>query len=456
MRGWPLPPFLKGAKVHHYPTNNKESWSSSRGGWGTWPGGGGGKCKTRSAYTSRAEVTLRFSSLLLSGSKALWDRKKYTFCTKRYTSRAKLASGEIRTRYLKALRRTAGGDLWIIPGLVYPVPLTKSAAWCPLPGLVPVHVEGTLSTFPCRITEVKLGDARFLHLQPAPTRAHAHLCEGSGAGPRAHPSPLPDSEMLPASPLPFPSSLPSILSLPFLHFPAYSYPSRGLDLYRSLLIPHPWTSTLFPDGPSRFPGRHLSFLLASLRRFPCFLRTPGFSVRRQGMRSPAQPRSPDQRWSRLLPPLKEPPPSSLGKARAPDPGNRAGLPGGPAVREDGSILGPASRVPNPEDTGTGPATRVTPLQHDPELMRSQFLQRVSDPWPGRRRRHGCGWRSQKKGSRNLSTQGVPGSRAGRSSAGQPLPAPQEEAALAQSLLLAQRLTGAFPACALYLGLPWFT
>lgn len=176
---------------------------------------------------------------------------------------------------------------------------------------------------------------------------------------RAHLSPLPDSEVLsahpprglPASPLPSPSSLPFIHSLLFSPFSLLLLPLSGSGPLS--FSPSP----LLPDVLSAFLPLHSSFLPAlSAAPLPSFQRPPGFSVRRRAM-PPSEPRA--QSWnpftarsqgpqtqhcSRLPPPLKEPPGPDP-RAGTPDPGNRAGLLGGPAVSDDGSILGSAPNVP---------------------------------------------------------------------------------------------------------------
>ena len=175
--------------------------------------------------------------------------------------------------------------LWF-PGLVHPVPLTKSTAvrtsWAG-PG---AHERGHSPPLPAGSLRGAEGRASspppHLHPQPAPTRAHAHLCEEPLPAPRPEPGlipaltsllsrtrrcsqlTLPGGSLRPRSRL-HPLFLSFILSS-FLHFPSYSYPSQGLDPYRSLLLPSSPTSSLRSLRSTRLSCPHFlrrPFLLSS-------------------------------------------------------------------------------------------------------------------------------------------------------------------------------------------------
>ena len=219
---------------------------------------------------------------------------------------------------------------------------------------------------------------------------------------------------LPASPLPSPSSLPFIHSLLFSPFSLLLLPLSGSGPLS--FSPSP----LLPDVLSAFPPLHSSFLPAlSAAPLPSFQRPPppGFSVRRRAM-PPSEPRAQSwdpltarsqgpqtQRSSRLPPPLKEPPRGSPG--RSPRPREPCWPPGRPSCQRRWVYFRFCTQCPRPEDAGTGPATRVTPCQRDPELTQSQLPQRGSGPLA---RQAGPRWwmAVSVQASRDPSAQGIPG------------------------------------------------
>ena len=235
-------------------------------------------------------------------------------------------------------------------------------------------MEGTLATFPCWFTKEKLVDARFLHFQPTPTRAHAHLCKEPLPEPRAALelvpalTPLlsrtPRCSQRPRSRF-HPLFLPFFLSLFSIFLPTPT-PLGVWTLIALSFSPPSWTSTLFPDGPSPFPWFHLSFLLAFLRRsFPVFC-TPQSSQSDGKKRAHRrQPRSPDPA---LISPSSSPTgasPEFPGPSPSSRPREPRWPPRGPSCQGRWVYFRSCIQCPHPEDAGTGPATRVTPLQHDP-------------------------------------------------------------------------------------------
>lgn len=285
----------------------------------------------------------------------------------------------------------------------------------PTSGLIPVHVEGTLATFSCWITKGKLGYARFLHFQPALSRAHAQLCEEPLPAPRAALELVPALTLLlsrtprcsqrPRSRF-HPLFLPFFLSVFSIFLPTPT-PLRVWTLVCLSFSPPLWTSALFPDGPSPFPWFHLSFLLAFLRRsFPVFCAPQASQPDGKERAHRPQPRSPNPA---LISPSSSPKgasPEFPGSSPSSRPREPRWPPGGPSCQGRWVYFRSCIQCPHPEDAGTGPATRVTPLQHDPELRWTQFLQRVSDPLARQAAAPRLWMAVSKQASRNSSTQGT--------------------------------------------------
>lgn len=167
--------------------------------------------------------------------------------------------------------------LWF-PGLVHPVPQTKSTARCAPPGLVPGHMKGDTLHLSLLDHSGELGGARVPHsAPPPPARAHQDARPPVRRAPtrtaptsllsrtrRCSQLTLPGGSLRPRYRL-RPPFLSFILSS-FLHFPSYSYPSQGLDTYRSLLLLSSPTSSLRSLRSTRLSCPHFlrrPFLLSS-------------------------------------------------------------------------------------------------------------------------------------------------------------------------------------------------
>lgn len=156
--------------------------------------------------------------------------------------------------------------LWF-PGLVHPVPQTKSTARCAPPGLVPGHMKGDTLHLSLLITQGSWGAREFrtprLHPQPAPTRTHAHLCEEPLPAP--HPplsspglggalsSPSQGAPCVPATV----SVLPSFHSFSplFSIFPPTPTPLRVWTLIVLSFSSPPRRPLCVPSAPLVFPAR---------------------------------------------------------------------------------------------------------------------------------------------------------------------------------------------------------
>lgn len=266
-------------------------------------------------------------------------------------------------------RQSGTQPLWPgAPAWWIPFPLTKSAAQRASPGPAPVHTEGTPSPSPCWIAKGS-GGPPFGSSDPCPRRPRARRPPARPPGKSPFPRGVPTRLARPhaaggpraavssrtrrcSSGAPGARSRPPPRCAPFIPSP---FPPRRAPASCPCRVPLSWTLPLSPRCR----------LSVSSTPPPSFPRPPGFPVapRRSPPRKPSRPdpRTPDP--AALLRPSSSPERGPRGAPRAGGPtGDRCWPLGLPRCQDRRVYIKSCARRPCPEDTGTGPATRVTPCQ----------------------------------------------------------------------------------------------